>query len=194
MAKDNDMKWVKIFAILGVFFLAMNVISYVWFPFLPWTEQRQAGEDVVESEMNAEQALQDYEEFRRLYFDIEAQREKLQNAYEEEEQFHETYGNDPDEWSRTAEERHGRIHTRITGHKDQLSNLVSDYNAKSATAHESIWKCHLPYKVDERFAIQGPPGSDAPETPNDTYKNVSDPNKEPPTAEECDGLPRRAES
>jgi len=189
-SKDRGHDWLKIAAVVMAFFIVLNVISFIWFPFLPWFEQREAGQDIVEQEMDAQQALEDYREFRRLYHDIGSQREQIQIAYDEEEQFHETYGDDPDEWSRAAETRHGRIHERITGNRNQLENLIAEYNAKSDDATSAVFKCNLPYQVDDRFAIQGPPGSDAPDEPQDVG-----PDGEPvsggevPPPEECDGLP-----
>lgn len=172
------------------FFIVLNVISYVWFPFLPWFEQRDAGEEIVRQEMDAQQALQDYREFRRLYHDIQAQREQVKIAYEEEEQFHETYGDDPEDWSREAETRHGRIHERITGNRNQLENLVAEYNAKSVDATSEIFKCNLPYQVDDRFAIQSPTSSDGPDEPRDVGPDGEPVDgSEVPPPEECDGLP-----
>lgn len=171
-------------------FLIINAISFIWFPFLPWFEQREAGQEIVEQEMSADQALEDYREFRTLYHDIQAQREQVEIAYEEEEEFHETYGDDPNEWSRAAETRHGRIHERITGNKNQLENLIAEYNAMSDDATTEIFKCGLPYQVDERFMIQGPPDSDDPDEPQDVGPDgepVDD--SEVPPPEECDGLP-----
>lgn len=182
--------WIAIAGIVMAFFIILNVVSFVWFPFLPWFEQRQAGEDIVRQEMDAQQALEDYREFRRLYHDIQSQREQIQIAYEAEEQFHETYGDDPQEWSRTAETRHGRIHERITGNRNQLQNMIADYNAMSDDATTEVFKCGLPYQVDDRFAIQGPPGSDAPEEPQDTDLNGNPVDGgEVPPPQECDGLP-----
>lgn len=172
------------------FFIILNVVSFVWFPFLPWFEQRQAGEEIVRQEMDAQQALEDYREFRRLYHDIQSQREQIQIAYEADEQFHETYGDDPEEWSRTAETRHGRIHERITGNRNQLQNMIAEYNAMSDDATTEVFKCGLPYQVDDRFAITGPPGSDAPEEPQDTDVNGNPVDGgEVPPPQECDGLP-----
>lgn len=188
-AKD-ERNWLGIIAVVLALFLVINLISYVWFPFLPWFEQRDAGEEIVRQEMSAEQALEDYRWFRQQFHDIKAQRAQIQNAYDEEAQFHETYGDDPGEWSRAAETRHGRIHERITGNKNMLEQMVADYNARSDDATSAVFKCQLPYQVDDRFAIQGPPGSGAPEQPQDV-----DPNGEPvdggdvPPAAECDGLP-----
>lgn len=189
MSQRGDAFWLKIFAIGMTFFITVNVISFVWFPFLPWFEQREAGEEIAEQEMNADQALQDYREFRVLYNDIQSQREQVQIAYDEEEQFHETYGDDPNNWSRTAETRHGRIHERITGNRNQLENLIAEYNALSQDATSAIFKCNLPYQVDDRFVIQGPPGSDAPDQPQDVDLDGEPVNGEVPPPEECDGLP-----
>jgi hypothetical protein len=182
--------WTAIIAVVLAVFVAVNIISYVWMPFLPWFEQRQAGEKIIKQEMDAEQALQDYRWFRQQYHDIEAQRQQIQNYYDQEAQFHETWGDDPSSWTRSAQTRHGRIHDRITGSKNMLENMVAEYNAKSDDATSAIWKCSLPYQVDERFAIQGPPGSGAPETPSDQYVDGADPNQSPPKAEQCDGLPK----
>lgn len=190
----NERNWAVIVGVALSFFIILNVVSYIWFPFLPWTEQRQAGEQIVRQEIDAEKALEDYRWFRTQYREIEAQRNIIQNHYDEEEQFHETYGDDPSQWSRQAETRHNRIHQRITGNQNQLENLVAEYNARSDDATSAVWKCHLPYKVDERFAVTGPPGSGSPETPNDEYVEGADSNRSPPPAEECDALPSRADA
>lgn len=192
--QNQTSDWMKIAAAVMAFFIFLNIVSFVWFPFLPWFEQRDAGQEVVESQMDAQNAIQEYEWFRTQYHEIQEQRNKIENAYEEEEQFHETYGDDPDDWSRQAETRHGRIHERITGNKQQLEGLVSDYNARSDMAHKEVFKCHLPYKVDDRFAIQGPPGSDAPDEPADEDVNGTVVEAEPPAPEQCDGLPDKVSS
>lgn len=191
---ETEEKWLKIGAIIFGALIAFSLISFIFMPFLPWFEQREAGQETMESQMDSENAIQQYEEFRRLYHEIEAQRSQVENAYEEEDQFHETYGDDPSQWSREAETRHGRIHERITGNKNQLENLVADYNAQSDMAHKSVFKCHLPYMVDERFAIEGPPGSDAPDEPQDTGPDGEPISGSPPPAEECDGLPKQTSS
>ncbi len=196
MSKKNSQgrNWVGIIAAILAFFIVLNVISYIWFPFLPWFEQRDAGQETVEQTYDAENAIQQYEEFRQMYHDIEAQRNQVENAYDEDESFHETYGDDPNNWSRTAETRHGRIHERITGNQNQLEQLVADYNAQSDMANKELFKCHLPYKVDDRFAIQGPPGSGDAEQPVDTGPNGNSINGSPPEAKQCDGLPDKVES
>lgn len=142
---------------LGTFLLvALVVISAIfnfWMAPMIFTENKEAGEEIAEDTIDAEKAMQEYEEFRTLWYDIKSAREQLENYRDQEEQFHETYGDDPEEWSRTAETRHGRIHDRITGQRNQISNLVSEYNAKQDTATEAIFQCGLPWSIDEKLYI-----------------------------------------
>lgn len=182
-------EWVTIAALLMAFFIVLNVISYVWFPFLPWFEQRDAGEQIVREQIDAEKAIQNYEWFREQWNDIQAQRAQIENLRDRHERFHDTYGNDSSEWPRDVREDHDRIQTRITGNQNALEQMVAEYNARSDQAHREMFKCHLPYKVDNRFQITGPPGSGAPEQPQDEYVEGADPSKSPPGPEQCDGLP-----
>ncbi len=155
MSKKNSQgrNWVGIIAAILAFFIVLNVISYIWFPFLPWFEQRDAGQETVEQTYDAENAIQQYEEFRQMYHDIEAQRNQVENAYDEDESFHETYGDDPNNWSRTAETRHGRIHERITGNQNQLEQLVADYNAQSDMPIKSCSNaiCRIKSMIGSRY-------------------------------------------
>ena len=192
----HDTNWLGILAVVLAGLFVFSVISYIWMPFLPWAEQREAGEEITEDTYDAENALKHYEEFRDMYHDIQAQREEVRIAHEEHEQFHETW--EDDEWKndRQAKERHSRIHTRMTGTQNQLEQLVADYNAKSDKANQEVFKCNLPYQVDDRFAIEGPPGSGPAEEPQDVGPDGEpvDPNGEVPPPEQCDGLPEQMEA
>jgi len=182
--------WLKIAAIIMAAFVVLNIVSYVWFPFLPWFEQREAGKQIVKEQMDADKALENYRWFREQWHDIQAKRDQIQNNYDELERFYEIQGKDPDEWSRQAQVRHGRIQERITGNQQMLESMVAEYNARSDDATRAIWKCSLPYQVDNRFAIQGPPGSDAPEQPQDKYVDGTEAGTVP-KASQCDGLPKQ---
>jgi hypothetical protein len=138
---------------LVVMLIALPLISNYWLAPLIFEQNRQAGENIAKDTINKEKALKEYEEFRTLWYDIQSAREQLNNYQQEEETFHETYGDDPSEWSRSAEERHGRIHERITGQRNQVSSLVAEYNAKQDTATEAIFQCGLPYNIDEKLYI-----------------------------------------
>jgi hypothetical protein len=190
----SERNWLAIGAAIAAFIIVIHLISFLWFPFLPWMEQRQAGEEIVRDQMEADKAVENYRWFRQQYHDIQAQRNQIENYYDQREQFYEIHGKDPSEWSRSAETRHGRIQDRITGSQNMLEQMTADYNARSDDATRALFKCHLPYQVDERFAIQGPPGSDSPEQPQDEYVEGADRNRTPPEAEQCDALPSEVDS
>lgn len=189
MSQNQDDKWLKIAAIVVVAVIAFTVISYFFFPFLMFTEERDAGKEVVEQEMSAENAIDEYEWFRTQHAEIEAQRNQVENSYDELDRFYEVQGEDPDEWSRTAQERHSRIQQRITGNQNQLENLVADYNARASMDNRAVFQCNLPYQVDDRFAISGPPGSGDADQPVDTDVDGEPVDGEPAEPEQCDGLP-----
>lgn len=181
--------------VLVVAFFVLNVIAYLWYPaFMPWFEQRDAGEQIIDDTYDAENAIQTYEEFRTLYNEIESQRAQVENSYDELDRFYDTYGEDPDDWSRTTKERHSRIQQRITGNQNQLENLVAEYNAMSESANQEVFKCALPYQVDESFGISGPPGSGDADEPVDTGPDGEPIEGQPSEPEQCDGLPDKAES
>lgn len=181
-----ERNWPLIGAILALALVVLSVISWLYMPFLPFIEERQAGEETIEQTYDAEKAIQDYRWFRAQYEEIKAQHRQIDNARDAEAQFHETYGNDPSQWGRQAETRHGRLHQRIEGYQDNLENLVAEYNARSSDATRAVFKCHLPYQVDERMRIRGPPGSSDAEQP---WTNET---RSPPPAQQCDGLPEKA--
>lgn len=156
MAKETWLERHGFGAAIALVLVALVVLPAVfnyWMAPIIFEQNRQAGEEIAKDSMDADVALQQYREFRQLWFDIKAAREQLEHYKQSEKQFHKTYGHDPQEWSRTAETRHGRIHTRITGQRNQISNLVSEYNAKSSDATRAIFACGLPYNIDEKLYI-----------------------------------------
>lgn len=200
MTQDDTTRWGLIAAIILGAFIVINIISFIWMPFLPWFQERQAGQETIEQTYDAEQAIQQYEEFRQLYSEIEEQRAQVANSRDALDRFYDNYGdpktdevNPSEDWTRQTRERHNRLQTRYTANKQQLENLVSDYNAMSRSANQELFKCQLPYQVDDRLEIRGPPGSGAAEEP------IRDegPNGEPinadadsiPEPSQCDGLP-----
>jgi len=116
-------------------------------------QNADSGQDIAEDTLDSEVALQNYREFRTLWYDIQSQHEQTENYRAQEKQFHETYGDDPKEWSRTAETRHGRIHDRITGSMNQEEMLIGEYNAMQDDATSAIYQCGLPNRVDSKLFI-----------------------------------------
>lgn len=176
------------------FFVVLNVISFLFYPaFMPWFENQEEGEEVIDQTIDADKAIQDYEWFRTQYHEIQAQRAQLQNARDELKRFYDVHGEDPEDWSRQAREDHSRIQQRITGNQNQLERLIGEYNARSDTATREIFKCSLPFQVEDNLEVQGPPGSGSPDEASgveayDEKGNKIEVERVPPS-EECDGLP-----
>jgi len=145
--------WLKVLAVAMIMLFVLPVIFNFWIAPTVFEQNRESGQEIAEDSMDAEAAMDNYRWFRAQWYDIESQREQLENYRAQEEQFHETYGDDPQEWSRTAETRHGRIHDRITGTENQISSMTAEYNARSDDATRAIFQCGLPYNVDEKLYI-----------------------------------------
>lgn len=189
---DNSGSWFVVGAVVLILLLG---VSYFFFPLLGFTEEREAGAETVEQTYDAEKAIQQYEEFRELYAEIEEERNQVKNNKDALGRFYDTYGEDPNEWSRSTKERHSRLQTRITASQQQLEGLVADYNAESSKANAELFKCQLPYQVDERLDIGGPPGSDEAEQPIQDETIDGEPvDGEIPPAEQCDGLPDKIDN
>lgn len=162
-----------------------SVITHFWLGPYIFEKQRQSGKDIADSTYDAENAIQEYEWFRQQYYDIEAKRQQINNTKQEESQFHETYGDDPENWSRSAEKRHNRIHTRLTSQRNLHDQYIADYNARSEMANRVLFKCGLPYEMEQKFWL-----GDG--RPDDKYLDGM--KEEPPkTAEECN-LPEKIEA
>lgn len=189
---QSDRNWALIIGAILALFIIVSLVSYVWMPFLPWSEERDAGQETIEQTYDAEKAIQQYEEFRELHAEIEEERAQVGNNQQALDRFYDTYGEDPNEWSRTTKERHSRLQTRITASQQQLEGLIADYNAESSKANAELFKCNLPMQVDDRLEIRGPPGSGEAEEPiQDVGPNGEPVEGEVPPAEQCDGLPDR---
>jgi hypothetical protein len=148
---ENNWKIAIALAFIAV--VAWTLLWQFWLAPTVFEQNREAGKEIAEDSMDSEKAVREYRWFRQQWFDIKSAREQLQNYKDQEEQFHETYGDYPQNWSRTTKNRHSRIHDRITGQRNQISQLVADYNARSSDATRAIFKCGLPYNVDEKLFI-----------------------------------------
>lgn len=136
-----------------VVLLMLPIVWQYWLAPTVFEQNRQSGQEIAEDSLDADKAVNDYRWFRQQWYDIKSAREQLDNYQDQEKQFHETYGDDPKEWSMTAEERHGRIHDRITGQRNVISSMVAEYNARQSDATRAIFQCGLPYSVDEKLFI-----------------------------------------
>jgi hypothetical protein len=182
MITDNSAE-ANLLAVVGAILTTVVILSIVfnyWMAPAIFEQNRQAGEDIAKDTINAEKAVQDYQEFRRLYYDIQSAREQLENYKRAEHRFHnETWPDGGWKDSRDARTRHSRMHDRITGQRNQVSNLVAEYNSMSADATTKLYQCHLPYNIQSKLYIADASGVEyktgadtgpAPEEPDESCK------------------------
>lgn len=155
----SDKTWLQrnkapVAIVVVLFFLV--ALPILWnYTIAPTVTEQNAdqGQEIADDTIDAEKALQDYREFRSKWYSIQEQHAQTQNYKDSEKQFHKTYGDDPSEWSRTAETRHGRIHSRIIGSQNQEEMLIAEYNAMQSDATTAIYQCGLPSRVDKKLFI-----------------------------------------
>lgn len=142
--------------LLGGFLLivAVSLVFHFWMAPTIFEQNRQAGEDIAEEEMDRESALREYRFFRQQWYDIQSAKEQLENYEQEEHRFHNQTWPDG-EWkdNRDARTRHSRMHDRIVGQENQIENLVAEYNARQSDATRAIFNCGLPWSIDEKLFI-----------------------------------------
>lgn len=153
MTNDRAIAWYHIAAVVGVLFLVGAIVFQLWLAPMIWEENRQAGREIADNTLEADNAVQEYRWFRTQWYDIQSQREQLENYRAQEKQFHKTWSDDPENWTRQAQTRHGRIHDRVTGTENMVADMVADYNARQSDATRAIFQCGLPYNVDEKLFI-----------------------------------------
>jgi len=149
--------------LIAIALLLLVVVPLLWQYMIAPTVYEQnydEGQNIAEDTIDAEKALQDYRWFRGQWQAIQEQHEQTQNYEQDLQEFYELYGKDPNEWSRTAETRHGRIQDRITGSQNQEEMLIAEYNAKKADATTAIFACGLPNRVDKKLFITDGAGVD----------------------------------
>lgn len=175
---EKAWKYVAIGAIILI--LGWAVFSHFSMAPAIFEEQRQSAKEGVKDTYDWETAVQNYRWFKQQKEDIEAKRQQIDNYKKEEAQFHKTYGDDPSDWSRTAEKRHGRLHTRITAAKNAHDQMVAKYNARASDATRAMFQCGLPYEMEDKFWL-----GDG--RPDDQYMNGTM-DTPPEEADDCTAL------
>lgn len=131
--------------------LVGSLVFHFWLGPQMALANRDAGSDIIDSTMNADNAIDNYEWFKQQEQDIVAARQNANATRAQIEQFHSTYGDDPDDWSRTAENQHGELHQQLLGIQQQHNNYVADYNARSSMQNRAVFKDKLPYEMEKKF-------------------------------------------
>lgn len=138
-----------------ILLIAASLIGQYWLAPMIFEQNRQSGEEIAKNSLSSEKAMQDYRWFRAQWYEIQAQHDQTENYRDQEEQFHNTWGNSTQaqDWPRDVRTRHGRIHDRITGSENREDALIGEYNARQEDATRAIFQCGLPYNIDKKLFI-----------------------------------------
>jgi hypothetical protein len=149
--KGHWATWVL--GIIFVYFALVVLVPTTRDFLLPWTEYKAevtSAEQVIARTYNADNAIYNYEWFKKQEQDIKATEQQIQNTISERDNFRVVYG-DASTWDWSTKEEYARLSTTLTGQKNYYADLVADYNARSNMANREIFKDGLPRQIDKRI-------------------------------------------
>ena len=145
--------WKGVVLVGLAFFLITSVVLKFWLGPMIFMQNRDAGEKIVESEMNADSAIDNYEWFKQQKRDIEAKRRQMNNTKAQINRMHENYEGGPEDWPRDVRKKHERLHQQLLGQQNMHNQMVADYNARSDMQNRAAFKGKLPYDMEKKFYV-----------------------------------------
>jgi len=131
-----------ILLIIGVFFgisVAALGLKALFFPLHVAEKEVQLGHDVVDKTLDADNAIYNYEWFKRQKEQIDATNKKLQIADEAAASFSEEAGPRKD-WTFEDKNESARLHAISQGIESQLKDMIAEYNARTKMANRNIFE------------------------------------------------------
>lgn len=138
--------------IIGLFvlFICAGLVYHFWLAPKIFLKQVDAAHGIVDQTYTAENAIYNYEWFKKQYEKIRATEKQIDNTMMLKDEFKELYG-DASTWDFTTKESYNRLQTTLLGQKNHYENIVADYNARSKMANREIFKDKLPFNVDKKM-------------------------------------------
>lgn len=104
---------------------------------------------VVDKTLDANNILQNYEFFKQQYEDYLALKSTIEMSNKELEDFKSQLPKERDKWDNADKNEFARLQTNLSGQKQQLNNIISEYNAKSKMQNRNLFKSKdLPDSLD----------------------------------------------
>jgi cell shape-determining protein MreC len=138
----------KVFGLFLAFSLVASGLAFVGkvvlFPAHAVNKVADAGirtfDGVVDKTLNADNAIYNYEWFKRQYSDYIALKNKVDLSAKQLKDYQSKLPADRTKWAREDKDEDSRLSTILLGQKQQLMDLISEYNAKSQMANRTIFK------------------------------------------------------
>lgn len=120
-------------AVGGAVFTGLNVLS-------------QPGR-VIQKTFDADNMIYNYEWFRQQYQDVEAMKVKIANS---EAQLQSWLSTAPERssWKIQDSQTHSQLNSIVLGQKNQLAQMIANYNSRASMANRSIFMNGLPSNIN----------------------------------------------
>lgn len=137
--REGTKIWGKIVGIVFLLAIAGIITKVVFFPVHVADKAVDTANGVVDKTLNADNVLQNYENFKDLYHDAKSQVMNIETAKKSMEQIKETYG-DPSTWTKDVRENYNFQQQNINGYMMQYQSLVKEYNSDSSKMNKNLFK------------------------------------------------------
>ena len=136
-----------IMCIVGLIIAGIG-IKLVFFPVHTAQQQLDTAYKTVDKVLDADNAIYNYEWFKQQHEDIQAKKTMLDNASIAVDNFEQTAG-ERSNWTFEDKNEYNRLNTIKLGIKNQLEQMIADYNARSKMATRNIFEDSvLPSYID----------------------------------------------
>lgn len=126
------------------------LLKIVFFPANTIHKSIDTAYGVVDNTMTAENAIYNYEWFKKREGEIKALYKKEERAKQELDDFLEIFP-DQEKWNRDDKQEYSRLRSNLTATGNMLDTAIEDYNAKSGMVNRAIFKDNLPSNLTRAF-------------------------------------------
>ena len=141
------MKIISTLGIIVIVILGFSILSVVGiglkvalFPVKVLEKEIDVGYEAVDKVMTADNAIYNYEWFKQQYEDIEASKNKLDNAIVTQEQFNKKMPENRVDWTFEDKSQEAKLDMIVLGSKNHLEQQIADYNARAKMATRNIFE------------------------------------------------------
>lgn len=116
------------------------VLKVVLFPAKVAGNLIDTGYKATDKVLNADNAIYNYEWFKKQYEDIEATKRKMNNAAVAHLEFRESLPKSRLEWTFEDKQEDSRLNSIYLGLSNHLEGLIGDYNARAKMSTRNIFQ------------------------------------------------------
>lgn len=130
--------------------LATFMLKIIFFPINTFDTSINASYDIVDKTLTADNAIYNYEWFKKQEESIKALYKKADRATKDIEEYLKTFP-DVKNWDIQTQQEYSRLNSIQSGLGNQLDDAIADYNAKSNMVNKNIFKDNLPSNLSKAF-------------------------------------------